>query len=96
MTEQQDQPTLTRTKQVMDQTSAAIAEESSGAIGMLECRLASLQDTFLATPARDWRDLEARILAIREIVTALGEKGYLAHLVDAALKDVQDLGNRST
>lgn len=92
MTESGDAPTLADTKRAMDQARAALGEAGSGAVGTLECRLAGLQDTFLATPARDWRDLEARMLAIREIVVGLGERGYLSHLVDAALADVRRLG----
>ena len=94
MTERRDKPTLTDTKRAIDQTQAAIADETSGAMGMLECRLAGLQDTFLSTQAADWRDVEARLIAIREIVAGLGQKGYLAHLVDAALEDVRALGQR--
>ncbi len=92
MTDRGNRQTLADTKRAMDQARAALSEEGSGAVGMLECRLAGLQDTFLATPATDWRDLEARLMAIREIVVGLGEKGYLLHLVDAALADLRRLG----
>ena len=92
MAEQRNGPSLTETKRAMDHTRAALAEEGSGAVGMLECRLAGLQDTFLTTPAKDWHDVEVRLMAIREIVAGLGDKGYLFHLVNATLEDVRALG----
>lgn len=72
----------------LDATADAMATAPASMTANLECRLAGLQDRFLATRAVTLADLEARLRQIRAIVAGLGEPGYLLHLVDAALADI--------
>ncbi|MFO1127696.1 MAG: hypothetical protein U1E66_04565 [Rhodospirillales bacterium] len=83
-----------RLRQVMrelDLALAAATEPGAGAIGNLECRIADLQQRFLATPAVSLADVETRLGLIRHLVAGLGPPGYLLHLVDATLADVRRL-----
>jgi ABC-type iron transport system FetAB ATPase subunit len=85
--------TLTATKTELDQATAALTEPGAGAIGSLECRVADLRQRFLATPATDLADLEARLAVIRQLVATLGQ-GYLLDLVTATLDDVRAMRAR--
>jgi hypothetical protein len=78
----------------MQAARAAVAAPGCGAIGSLECRLADVEQRFLATPARTMGDLEARLVAIRDLVAGLGPRGYLLDLVEATLADVRALAPR--
>lgn len=82
---------LSQTKRELDHALAALAAGGSGATGTLECRIASLQQTLLETPATSLDDIEARLQVIRTLVAGLGEPGYLLHLIDATLGDVHAL-----
>jgi hypothetical protein len=75
----------------LDRAADALAAAPASMVANLECRLAGLQDEFLATRAAGLADLEVRLGQIRAIVAGLGEGGYLLHLVDAALADVRAL-----
>lgn len=75
----------------LDQAGDALAAAPPSMVANLECRLAGLQDRFLAARAGGLGDLEARLGQIRAIVAGLGEGGYLLHLVDAAIADVRAL-----
>lgn len=86
---------LAEVKRLVDQAAAALAQPGAGALPTLECRLADLQDRFLATRARSLADVIVRLEAIREVVLGLGEPGYLLHLVDAAINDLRALGGES-
>lgn len=68
----------------------ALAEPGAGTRASLECRAADLRQRFLATPARDLPDIEARLVLIAELVASLGE-GYLLDLVRGTLGDVRAL-----
>jgi hypothetical protein len=70
---------------------AALDEPGTGARGNLECRVADLQERILVTPARTLSDVEARLVIMRDVVTSLGEPGYLLHLIDATLADVRSM-----
>jgi hypothetical protein len=70
---------------------AALDEPGAGARGNLECRVADLQERILVTPARTLSDVEARLVIMRDVVTRLGEPGYLLHLIDATLADVRSM-----
>jgi hypothetical protein len=85
--------TLASMKTELDHATAALAEPGAGALGSLECRVADLRHRFLATPAADLTDLEARLAAMRELVATLGE-GYLLALVSATLDDVRAMRAR--
>lgn len=84
-----DNPTLNDTKNQLDMAMAALNVPGAGAIGSLECRVADLQNRFLTTPARDLTGIEARLVAIRDLVADLGDGGYLLQLVTATLDDVR-------
>lgn len=77
------------TGRALGQALDALLVPGSGAISMLECRVAGLEEKLLATPARSLADVAARLAIIRRLVAGLGEPGYLLHLVDATLADVQ-------
>lgn len=83
--------TLADTRRELAHALQALATPGAGAIGNLECRVADLQTRFLATPARTLADVAARLALIRDLVAGLGPAGYLLQLVDATLKDVEQL-----
>jgi len=91
-----EQNRLSATKRQLDMAAGALAQPGCGAIANLECRVADLQQHFLATPAATLGDVVVRLEAIREIVVALGEPGYLLHLVDAAIGDVRAIAAASS
>jgi hypothetical protein len=82
---------LLQTKRELDHALAALADGGSGAAGTLECRVASLQQALLDTPATSLDDIEARLQVIRTLAAGLGEPGYLLHLIGATLSDVHAL-----
>lgn len=82
---------LVETKRQIDLAAKSLSQRGSGSIANLECRLADLQEKFVATRAVTLTDVVARLEAIREIVATLGEPGYLFHLVEATLRDVRAL-----
>ncbi|TVR80176.1 MAG: hypothetical protein EA405_11335 [Rhodospirillales bacterium] len=94
MTGKPDDPTVAALERDLAKAEAALAASGSGSLANLECRLADLQQRYLATPARSLEDLESRLRVIREVVAGMGEAGYLLHLVDAALTDVRALRDR--
>lgn len=78
-------------KRDLDAAMGALAACGSAERPNMECRVASLQDRFLARRARSLEDLGVRLDAIRAVVLSLGEPGLLANLVDAARADVEAL-----
>lgn len=86
-----DSATVAEAKRDLDKALAALAEPGAGARANLECRVDALQVRLLDARARSLGDVEARLMAIRDVVAGLGEGGYLLNLVDAALGDVRGL-----
>jgi hypothetical protein len=82
---------LRRTKRELDQAAAALRQPGSGSIANLECRLADLQQRFLATPACTLEDVEVRLAAMRDLIAGLGARGYLLDLAEATLADLRAL-----
>ena len=80
---------VANTKRELDKAAAALDEPGAGARANLECRLSDLQVRFISTRAQSLADVEARLVLIRDMVTALGEPGYLLNVVDATLADVR-------
>jgi hypothetical protein len=68
---------VTRLELELRRAIAALDEPGAGARGNLECRVADLQERILVTPARTLSDVEARLVIMRDVVTSLGEPGYL-------------------
>lgn len=86
---------LGQLKRELDQALQAVAAPGAGNLANLECRLADLQQRFIATPAADLAGVETRLVVIRDLVAGLGPRGYLLDLVDASLADVRALTSRS-
>lgn len=84
---------LSQTKRELEHALAALAAGGSGAVGTLECRVASLQQDLLATPAATLADIEARLQVVRALTAGLGEPGYLLQLIDATLRDLHAMRN---
>lgn len=82
---------LIDTKRELDAAMTALADCGSAERSNLECRIAGLQDRFLARRASSLDDVAVRLGAIRALVASLGEAGLLLNLVDAALADVEAL-----
>ena len=78
-------------KRELDAAAAALLSCGSAERPNIECRVASLQDRFLAREATSLDDLAARLDVIRALVVTLGEPGLLLNMVDAARADVEAL-----
>lgn len=86
---------LAQTKQELEHALAALAAGGSGSVGNIECRVASLQQTLLDTPASSLSDIEARLQVMRSLIAGLGEPGYLMHLIDATIVDLRAMQNKT-
>jgi hypothetical protein len=84
---------LSQTGRELGHALAALAAGGSGALGTLECRVASLQQDLLAMPATTLADIEARLQVMRALIASLGEPGYLLQLIDATLRDLNAMRN---
>lgn len=82
---------LADSKRQLDAAMGALAACGSAERANLECRIAGLQDRFLAKRAISLDELAVRLGVIREMVAGLGEPGLLLNTVDAALADVDAL-----
>ncbi len=83
--------TVVQAKRALDKATHALEEAGAGAIGTLECRVDGLRGSFLSTPARNLDDIQARLELIRDLVRTLGEPGFLHHVVEATIRDVEAL-----
>lgn len=82
---------LAETKRQLDLAVAALQQPGAGTLANLECRVADLQQRLLTAPAATLADVSVRLTVIRQIVSTLGEPGYLLHLVDRVIEDVRTL-----